>query len=70
VGGSELAERFLAARPESRVLYMSGYTEDAIFIRNEKLQGDVHFIKKPFNPTDLAKSVRIALNGPCKPKAA
>ncbi|MDB5102910.1 MAG: multi-sensor hybrid histidine kinase [Fibrobacteres bacterium] len=61
MGGRELAERFCASRPQSRVLYMSGYTEDTIFNRNEELQRGGHFIQKPFNPADLAKSVREAL---------
>lgn len=31
IGGREVARRFLASRPQSRVLFMSGYTEDSVF---------------------------------------
>ncbi len=61
MGGYELAERFLESRPNSRVLFMSGYTEEAIFDKLGKRTGDTHFIQKPFSPAQFARAVRNAL---------
>ncbi|MDB5102911.1 MAG: methylase of chemotaxis methyl-accepting protein [Fibrobacteres bacterium] len=62
LGGRQLAERFLASRPESRVLFMSGYSEEVIQTEDGQIERDGHFIQKPFNPADLANSVRGAMN--------
>jgi FixJ family two-component response regulator len=62
MGGRELARRFLATRPECRVLFMSGYTEDGVFGANEEPQGTARFIHKPFTPAALAHAVREALD--------
>jgi CheY-like chemotaxis protein len=62
MGGRELARRFLASRPESRMLFMSGYTEDSAFGPNEEPQGTARFLHKPFTPAGLAHAVREALD--------
>ena len=48
-------------RPEARVLFMSGYTDDAI-IRHKVLERGTHFLQKPFTPASLARKVREALS--------
>ncbi len=58
--GRELAERLLAFRPDTRVLYMSGYTEDVIAHRGI-LDPGVKYIAKPFRPQELAARVRDLL---------
>jgi DNA-binding NtrC family response regulator len=62
IGGREVASRFLSARPESRVLFMSGYTGDSVFGPDGAQLGAAPFISKPFTPTGLARAVREALD--------
>ena len=46
--------------PELRVLYMSGYTDDATAVHGN-FWGGVPLLQKPFTPTQLAERVRMAL---------
>jgi len=66
--GKELAERLTALRPETRVLYMSGYTSDVIAQRGLLSPGVLH-IAKPFSPDALGAKVREIL-GPMQSAAA
>jgi nitrogen-specific signal transduction histidine kinase/ActR/RegA family two-component response regulator len=61
MGGRELAERIGTVRPETKVLYMSGYTDDAI-VRHGILDDSVLFIQKPFSFERLTRKVREALD--------
>ncbi len=61
MGGRELAEHVQSRRPEIKVLYMSGYTDDAI-VHHGVLAPGVNFIEKPFLPEALAKKVREVLD--------
>ncbi|MFN0166475.1 MAG: PAS domain S-box protein [Bryobacteraceae bacterium] len=60
--GRELAAQLRAMRPDLRVLYISGYTDDAI-LQNRILSPGVLFLQKPFTPDLLARKVREALDG-------
>jgi CheY-like chemotaxis protein len=61
MGGRELAERLLALRPGIRVLYMSGYTDDAM-IRHGVSSAGPAFLQKPFTVEALAEIVRRVLD--------
>ena len=62
MGGRELAERVDKLRPNTRVLFMSGYTDDAI-VRHGVLAARMAFIQKPFSPAALARKIREVLDG-------
>jgi signal transduction histidine kinase len=57
MGGRELAERAVALRPDMKVLFMSGYTEDAVLHDIVETEHKP-FLHKPFTLEDLARSVR------------
>jgi PAS domain S-box-containing protein len=61
LGGRELAERLSARHPDLRVLFVSGYTDDAV-VRHGVLHDRVNFLQKPFTPTVLAHKVREVLD--------
>lgn len=60
MSGPELAEHLRKMRPETRVLFMSGYT-DAI-VRHSVIDRSVFFVQKPFTATMLARKVREVLD--------
>jgi DNA-binding NtrC family response regulator len=61
VGGRELAERLALVRPLTRVLYMSGYTDDAV-VRHGVREAEVAFLQKPFSIEALTAKVRQVLD--------
>ncbi|MEO5954765.1 MAG: response regulator [Nitrospiraceae bacterium] len=61
MNGKEVAERLLSLYPEMRVLYMSGYTADAID-QHGVLETGIQFLQKPFTPLVLANRVRELLD--------
>jgi CheY-like chemotaxis protein len=61
MGGRELAKQLLVLRPGISVLYLSGYTEDAV-VHQGALGPGTAFLQKPFTLQSLAKKVRDVLN--------
>ena len=60
MGGRDLAERLQRIRPRMKVLYMSGYTDDAI-VHHGVLDADTPFLQKPFARDTLERKVREVL---------
>jgi hypothetical protein len=63
VGGRQLAERLRALRPDTRVLFTSGYTDGA-FLSQAGLERSLAFLQKPFTVAALARTVRALLDAP------
>jgi CheY-like chemotaxis protein len=61
ISGPELAVQLTLIRPELRVLYMSGYTAQAILHHGE-LDANTFFLQKPFTPSSLSIKVREVLD--------
>src|SRR6266542_4025122 len=61
VNGRDLAALFAKTRPTTKVLFMSGYTDDAI-VRHGILQEGIAYLQKPFTPESLARKVRAVLD--------
>ena len=60
--GKQVADAAQRRRPDLKVLFMSGYTENAI-VHHGRLDPGVLLLSKPFRATDLARMVRRALAG-------
>jgi signal transduction histidine kinase len=60
MGGGELRGFVVKSYPDIKVLFMSGYTDDAIAFSGV-LDPDTEFIEKPFTPDDLSRKVREVL---------
>jgi YesN/AraC family two-component response regulator len=62
-GGRVVADRVTELHPEAHVLFVSGYTDDAV-VRHGVSQQEVNFLQKPFSPFALAHKVREVLDSP------
>jgi two-component system, cell cycle sensor histidine kinase and response regulator CckA len=62
MNGEELARKISVLKPDIRILFTSGYTEDVI-APHGVLAGDIHFIGKPYKPNQLAVKIREVLDG-------
>jgi signal transduction histidine kinase/ActR/RegA family two-component response regulator len=60
MNGRELANRFRIARPDTKVIYTSGYTQDLIAYRGV-LHDDISYIPKPYTADQIAAKVREAM---------
>jgi FixJ family two-component response regulator len=69
LSGRDLAERLWLSRPDMRVLYISGYTDVAIFDPGVLDPGS-EFLQKPFSSAALAQKVREILDAPRAASAA
>jgi PAS domain S-box-containing protein len=61
MSGPQVAERLKAVWPEVKVLYMSGYTDEAI-VHHGVLKGGTHFLQKPFSREALLRRVSEVLD--------
>ena len=68
MGGRELRERLQISRPEMKVLYVSGYTDDAILRRCGLLDSGTAFLQKPFTRNALERKIRELLESGAPPE--
>jgi PAS domain S-box-containing protein len=61
MSGRQLAEKVLSKRPQTRVVYMTGYTDDMV-VQHRVLEPGVQLLQKPFNRVELAAKVRATLD--------
>jgi CheY-like chemotaxis protein len=61
MGGVRAADLIREARPGIRVLFVSGYSEESLF--RDGVEDGVHFMSKPFTPSELDRRVREILDG-------
>ena len=61
MNGRDLATQLVLHHPEMRVLFTSGYTENAI-VHHGVLDDEVSFLGKPYSPSSLAKKIRKVLD--------
>jgi two-component system, cell cycle sensor histidine kinase and response regulator CckA len=69
IGGGELVQRLQSQRPDLKVLYISGYTNDEI-VRRGVRRTEAHFLQKPFTSQELMRKVRQVLDGDQTPLAS
>ncbi|MHA1611828.1 MAG: hybrid sensor histidine kinase/response regulator, partial [Promethearchaeota archaeon] len=60
-GGKELAEKFRDRYPSSKILFMSGYTDDLAMI-SDIAEKSLAFLQKPFTPLTLLQKIRFVLD--------
>ena len=60
MGGREMVKQLIETRPETKVLYLSGYTEDAI-VSDGSIEKGTAFLQKPFTLQNLSRKVREVL---------
>jgi signal transduction histidine kinase len=63
LSGRQLADQLAAVRPETKVLYTSGHTDDAV-VRHGVLESGIAYLQKPFTVDGLARKVREVLDRP------
>ena len=61
MSGVQLSRRIASSRPDMKILYMSGYTDNAI-VHHGVLDPGTAFIEKPFSPESLARKIRAVLD--------
>lgn len=70
MSGRRLAERVVKARPDVRVMFMSGYADGSYEVDDEDTLTGLVYLQKPMVPEVLARQVRAVLDAPRRPSRA
>jgi two-component system cell cycle sensor histidine kinase/response regulator CckA len=62
MSGRQLAENIMGKRPQTRIVYMTGYTDDMV-VQHKVLEPGVKLLQKPFSRDELGLKVRSTLDG-------
>jgi CheY-like chemotaxis protein len=62
IGGRAVADQVAVLQPGIKVLFVSGYMDDAV-VRHGIVRDETAFLQKPYSPTGLARKVREVLDG-------
>ena len=62
MSGRQLAERIQCKRPQTKIVYMTGYTDDMV-VQHKVLEPGVQLLQKPFTRVELGRKVRATLDG-------
>ncbi|HET6179491.1 MAG TPA: PAS domain S-box protein [Candidatus Sulfotelmatobacter sp.] len=62
MSGRQLAEKILNKHPQTKIMYMTGYTDDMV-VQHKVLEPGVKLLQKPFGKVELALKVRLTLDG-------
>jgi len=62
MSGRQLAEKILCKRPQTKIVYMTGYTDDMV-VQYKVLEPGVQLLQKPFTKVELGQKVRATLDG-------
>jgi CheY-like chemotaxis protein len=65
MSGRQLADQAMALRPDLKVVFTSGYTENAI-VHHGRLDPGVHLLSKPYRREDLARRLREVMGSPAE----
>ena len=68
LSGKDVADQIESVHPETKVLYMSGYTDEAI-VHHGIVDADIEFIQKPFTERGLTRKIREILDSESPPRA-
>jgi CheY-like chemotaxis protein len=63
MAGPDLARAVKILRPETKIVFMSGYTENSM-LQHELIEPDANFLQKPFTPEEFAQRIRDVLDRP------
>jgi len=61
MSGRQLAEKILCKRPQTKIVYMTGYTDDMV-VQHKVLEPGVQLLQKPFTKVELGRKVRATLD--------
>lgn len=62
MSGRQLAEKILFKHPQTKIIYMTGYTDDMV-VQHKVLEPGVQLLQKPFTKVELGRKVRATLDG-------
>jgi len=63
MNGDEMAKRLIRAHPDIRIIFITGYADDAL-VQHNVFDTGVPLLEKPFTPSDLPHAIRAEMDAP------